>query len=357
MNQPKAIEVRSVSKSFGTFQALKSVSFAIGSNEFFTMLGPSGCGKTTLLRMLAGFESPNDGSILLNGKEVIDIPPHKRHVNTVFQSYALFPHMTLEQNVAYGLENLGWERSRIKARVGEMLERVHMSAMATRKPTQLSGGQRQRIALARALAPGPEVLLLDEPLSALDLKLRQAMRDELRTLQRDTGITFVFVTHDQDEALDMSDRIAVFAASEVQQIGTPTEIYEEPVNRFVADFVGETNFLDVDILETGAGEATVRLPFGLVLTVPANGPVARGRATLSVRPEKINLGDEAHGATFEARVVNKNYMGGYTHYTLDVAGMELRASRRNASREGDTIPMGSTIDAGFVPGAARVLAA
>ncbi|MDX3975206.1 ABC transporter ATP-binding protein [Shinella sp.] len=353
----KAIEVKSVSKSFGTYQALNSVSFDIGGNEFFTMLGPSGCGKTTLLRMLAGFESPNSGSILLNGREVLDIPPHRRRVNTVFQSYALFPHMTLEQNVAYGLENLGWDKARIRSRVGEMLERVHMSAMAKRKPAQLSGGQRQRIALARALAPEPEVLLLDEPLSALDLKLRQAMRDELRTLQRDTGITFVFVTHDQEEALDMSDRIAVLGGGAVQQIGTPTEIYEEPVNRFVADFVGETNFLDVEVLESAAGQATIRTPFGLAITVPAPGHAAKGRATLSVRPEKINLGDQAQGITFEGRITNKNYMGGYTHYTLDVLGTELRASRRNASREGDTIPLGATVPVGFVAGSARVLAA
>ncbi|GLR54817.1 ABC transporter ATP-binding protein [Shinella yambaruensis] len=353
----KAIEVKSVSKSFGTYQALKSVSFDIGSNEFFTMLGPSGCGKTTLLRMLAGFESPDTGSILLTGQEVVAIPPHRRRVNTVFQSYALFPHMTLEQNVAYGLENLGWEKGRIRTRVGEMLERVHMAPMAKRRPAQLSGGQRQRVALARALAPEPEVLLLDEPLSALDLKLRQAMRDELRTLQRDTGITFVFVTHDQEEALDMSDRIAVLGGGEVQQIGTPTEIYEEPVNRFVADFVGETNFLDVEVVETAPGQATVRTPFGVALTVPATGTASRGRATLSVRPEKINLGDQAQGTVFEGRIINKNYMGGYTHYTLDVAGTELRASRRNASREGDAIPLGATVPVGFVAGSARVLAA
>ena len=357
MSKPAAVEVRSVSKNFGVYQALKSVSFEIGTNEFFTMLGPSGCGKTTLLRMMAGFDNPNSGSILLNGREVIDIPPHKRPVNTVFQSYALFPHMTLEQNVAYGLENLGWERARIKARTGEMLERVHMSAMATRKPAQLSGGQNQRIALARALAPEPQVLLLDEPLSALDLKLRQAMRDELRKLQRDTGITFVFVTHDQEEALDMSDRIAVLGAGEVQQIGTPAQIYEEPVNRFVADFVGETNFLDVEILETAAGQATVRTPFGVVLTAPATGRTAKGRATLSIRPEKVNLGDQAKGVLLEGRVVNKNYMGGYTHYTLDVGGTELRASRRNASREGDAVALGSTVQVGFLENSARVLAA
>ena len=357
MSHHPAVEVKSVSKNFGNYQALKSVTFDIGTNEFFTMLGPSGCGKTTLLRMLAGFDSPNSGTILLHGQEVIDIPPHKRHVNTVFQSYALFPHMTLEQNIAYGLENLGWEQGRIRNRVGEMLERVHMSDMARRKPAQLSGGQKQRVALARALAPEPKVLLLDEPLSALDLKLRQAMRDELRKLQRDTGITFVFVTHDQEEALDMSDRIAVLGAGEVQQIGTPAEIYEEPVNRFVADFVGETNFLDVEILETSAGQATVRTPFGLVLTVPATSRVAKGRATLSIRPEKVNLGDQAKGVTLEGQVVNKNYMGGYTHYTLDVGGTELRASRRNASREGDAIALGSTVQIGFTESSARVLAA
>jgi spermidine/putrescine transport system ATP-binding protein len=357
MSKPPAVEVKSVSKNFGNYQALKSVTFDIGTNEFFTMLGPSGCGKTTLLRMLAGFDSPNSGTILLHGQEVIDIPPHKRHVNTVFQSYALFPHMTLEQNIAYGLENLGWEQGRIRNRVGEMLERVHMSDMARRKPAQLSGGQKQRVALARALAPEPKVLLLDEPLSALDLKLRQAMRDELRKLQRDTGITFVFVTHDQEEALDMSDRIAVLGAGEVQQIGTPAEIYEEPINRFVADFVGETNFLDVEILETSAGQATVRTPFGLVLTAPATGRTAKGRATLSIRPEKVNLGDQAKGVTLQGQVVNKNYMGGYTHYTLDVGGTELRASRRNASREGDAIELGSTVQIGFAETSARVLAA
>ena len=357
MSQQTAVEVKSVSKHFGSYQALKSVSFNIGSNEFFTMLGPSGCGKTTLLRMLAGFESPDSGSILLNGREVVDIPPHRRRVNTVFQSYALFPHMTLEQNVSYGLENLGWDKARIRARTGEMLERVHMTPMAKRKPAQLSGGQRQRVALARALAPEPEVLLLDEPLSALDLKLRQAMRDELRKLQRDTGITFVFVTHDQEEALDMSDRIAVLGGGEVQQIGSPTQIYEEPVNRFVADFVGETNFLDVEVLETAAGQATVRTPFGAVVTAPATGATPKGRATLSIRPEKINLGDQAQGVELRGEVVNKNYMGGYTHYTLDVGGTEIRASRRNASREGDTIPVGSTVPVGFIAASARVLAA
>ena len=233
----------------------------------------------------------------------------------------------------------------------------HMSAFANRKPEQLSGGQRQRIALARALAPEPEVLLLDEPLSALDLKLRQAMRDELRTLQRDTGITFVFVTHDQEEALDMSDRIAVLGAGEVQQLGTPSEIYEEPANRFVADFVGETNFVEVEVLDATDTSAKVRTPFGKVITAPASERMALGKATLSIRPEKLNLGDQVHGVGFDASVVNKHYLGGYTHYQLAVGGVEMRASRRNASREGDAIAVGSTVTVGFVEGAARVLAA
>ena len=351
-----AVEVIDVSKSFGAFQALKSVSFAIAVNEFFTMLGPSGCGKTTLLRMMAGFETPDRGRILLNGRDIVDIPPHKRRVNTVFQSYALFPHMTVEQNVAFGLENLGWDKAKVRARVGEMLERVHMQAFAARKPTQLSGGQRQRVALARALAPQPEVLLLDEPLSALDLKLRQAMRDELRTLQRDTGITFVFVTHDQEEALDMSDRIAVLGGGEVQQIGTPSEIYEEPVNKFVADFVGETNFFDIDVLEAANNRATVRTPFGPTITIAAPASVTKGKATLSIRPEKLNLGNQVQGIDFTAQVVHKHYLGGYTHYVLTANGIEIRASRRNASREGDVIAVGSTVHVGFVEASARVLA-
>ncbi len=266
--QGKAVDIKGVSKTFGSYQALKPVSFEIYDNEFFTLLGPSGCGKTTLLRMIAGFEQPSTGEILLRGANIQGLPPHRRRVNTVFQSYALFPHMTLEQNVAFGLENLGWAKERCQARASDMLRLVHMEQFASRKPQQLSGGQRQRIALARALAPEPEVLLLDEPLSALDLKLRQAMRDELRTLQRQTGITFVFVTHDQEEALDMSDRICVLGDGEIQQLGTPDAIYEEPTNRFVADFIGETNFLDADVVAVEGDRATVSVPLGVTLTAP-----------------------------------------------------------------------------------------
>jgi spermidine/putrescine transport system ATP-binding protein len=352
----QAIEVTSVSKRFGDFQALDDVSFTIRENEFFTLLGPSGCGKTTLLRMIAGFETPTKGSIRLFGTAIDTLPPHKRRVNTVFQSYALFPHMTLAQNVAFGLENLGWPKAKREARVAEMLDMVHMAPFAGRKPAQLSGGQRQRIALARALAPAPQVLLLDEPLSALDLKLRQAMRDELRTLQRETGITFVFVTHDQEEALDMSDRIAVMGMGRIQQLGTPGEIYEEPVSRFVADFIGESNFLDGEVIETTGDRARVRTPFGPEIVAAQKGVFGPGPATLSLRPEKIGLEDQATGTLLTGTVVSRNYMGGYTHYTIDTAGVPLRVSRRNAvSHTEESFAIGRPVRVGFEADSVRVL--
>lgn len=355
MARGKAVEVFNVTKRFGDYQALDRVSFTIDENEFFTLLGPSGCGKTTLLRMIAGFETPTEGSISLFGQEIATLPPHKRRVNTVFQSYALFPHMTLAQNIAFGLENLGWEKAKREARVAEMLDLVHMTAFAARKPAQLSGGQRQRIALARALAPEPQVLLLDEPLSALDLKLRQAMRDELRTLQRKTGITFIFVTHDQDEALDMSDRICVLGKGQIQQIGTPAEIYEEPANRFVADFIGETNFMEVEVLSLSADAARVQTPFGMEITAAQKGLTGPGPATLSLRPEKIGLEDQATGTTLKGRIAARNYMGGYTHYTVETAGRSLRVSRRNEGAVSEGYPIGREVTLGFDPANARVL--
>ena len=243
-----AVEARGVTKIFGAGQdgvrALDDVSVAIRQNEFFTLLGPSGCGKTTLLRLIAGFEQPTSGEILLKGKPVEHLPPYQRAVNTVFQSYALFPHMTVAQNIAFGLEMRNEAKEKVGSVVEEMLALVKMTGLGGRRPTQLSGGQQQRVALARALANHPEVLLLDEPLSALDLKLRQEMRSELKNLQRRTGITFVFVTHDQEEALTMSDRIAVMSKGKIQQLGAPLDIYERPVNRFVADFIGDTNFVE-----------------------------------------------------------------------------------------------------------------
>ena len=288
------IEIKNVTKIFAAHSehavtALDRVSLTIGDNEFFTLLGPSGCGKTTLLRLVAGFEYPTDGEVLLFGERLQQLPPQKRPVNTVFQHYALFPHMTVLQNVGFGLKMLGRERNEIYKTSHEMLELVKMQAFANRRPHQLSGGQQQRIALARALAARPKVLLLDEPLSALDLKLRQEMREELKTLQRETGITFVFVTHDQVEALTMSDRIAVMSMGRIQQEGFPTEIYEKPINRFVADFIGETNFLEatIDRIEAEGGVCVLgdeRLELQI-------GDVGRHRVgdgvTLALRPEKI----------------------------------------------------------------------
>jgi spermidine/putrescine transport system ATP-binding protein len=244
-----AIDVRGITKIYNPdsnnpFKALDNISLTINDNEFFTLLGPSGCGKTTLLRLIAGFEQVSGGEIMLFDDEIENLEPNRRPVNTVFQHYALFPHMTVAANVAFGLERLRKPKDEIEATVDRVLTLVKMKHLADRHPNQLSGGQQQRVALARALAPSPKVLLLDEPLSALDLKLRQAMREELKQLQKETGITFVFVTHDQEEALAMSDRIAVRSEGEVLQIGEPTDIYAHPVNRFVADFIGDTNFMD-----------------------------------------------------------------------------------------------------------------
>ena len=292
-----AIELRDVVKRYGAATALHGVSLGIADNEFFTLLGPSGCGKTTLLRLIAGFEDVTAGEILLFGEPIADREPNRRPVNTVFQHYALFPHMTVLDNVAFGLKMKGVGLSARRARAGRMLEMVHLSAFADRMPSQLSGGQQQRVALARALAPEPRVLLLDEPLSALDLKLRQAMRVELKQLQEETGITFVFVTHDQEEALTMSDRIAVMSAGRVQQVGLPREIYEAPVNRFVADFIGETNLLEVAVEAVEGGMARVVLPGGHRLSCPS-ATAAAGRHHLSIRPERVALAPA--GAELEA---------------------------------------------------------
>lgn len=268
-NKQIAIDVRDAVKRYGDFTALKTISLSILDNEFFTLLGPSGCGKTTLLRMIAGFEAVTEGAIYLFGDEIANLPPNKRPVNTVFQNYALFPHMTILDNVAFGLEMRGKSKSEARTKAGEMLELVQLSQFSARKPSQLSGGQQQRVALARALAPQPKVLLLDEPLSALDLKLRKAMQLELKHLQRETGITFIFVTHDQEEALTMSDRIAVMSAGELQQLGSPTDIYEQPHNMFVADFIGETNLLEVSVDAINADRAVCHLGGGHELTCNA----------------------------------------------------------------------------------------
>ncbi|MEK9757224.1 MAG: ABC transporter ATP-binding protein, partial [Paracoccaceae bacterium] len=268
MSKKPAVLVKDAVKRYGDFVALKKINLAIEDNEFFTLLGPSGCGKTTLLRMIAGFEDVSEGEIFLFGQEIDRLPPHKRPVNTVFQNYALFPHMNVRENVAFGLEMLGKPKSEALGRADEMLDLVQLTEFAARKPAQLSGGQQQRVALARALAPQPKVLLLDEPLSALDLKLRKAMQLELKQLQRETGITFIFVTHDQEEALTMSDRIAVMSNGELQQLGAARDIYERPRNRFVADFIGDTNLLEVEVTAVRGPVAQCQIEGKLAVTAP-----------------------------------------------------------------------------------------
>jgi spermidine/putrescine transport system ATP-binding protein len=351
----EVVAVRQVVKRFGPFTALAGVSMGIGHNQFFTLLGPSGCGKTTLLRCIAGFEDVSEGTILLEGRDIARLAPNLRPVNTVFQHYALFPHMTVAENVAFGLKMQGMALDARRKRAGEMLELVHLSAFADRLPSQLSGGQQQRVALARALAPAPKVLLLDEPLSALDLKLRQAMRVELKQLQEDTGITFIFVTHDQEEALTMSDRIAVMSAGQVQQIGSAREIYEAPVNRFVADFIGETNLLPVRVASFAGGMARVVLPGGHQLTCPAAESGPTGTPHVSIRPERMTLVPPGTG-DLDATVDRLIYLGTDLQVLARLAdGTALHLRLQNSARAtppGAGSPIGIVIE----EGAARLLA-
>ena len=347
-----AISVQNVVKAFGqggaAVRALDDVSVDIRQGEFFTLLGPSGCGKTTLLRLIAGFEMPTEGTILLGGADITNLPPNKRPVNTVFQSYALFPHLTVAQNVAFGLQMLGQPATKVKSRTDEMLALVKLDAFADRKVSQLSGGQQQRVALARALAPAPKVLLLDEPLSALDLKLRQAMQIELKRLQTETGITFVFVTHDQEEALTMSDRIAVMSNGKIQQVGTAREIYIHPKNRFVANFIGESNFL------TGAAsDGGLKLGTGEVIAVP--GLKAGGTTTVIVRPEQLRLGAEADGG-LKAKVKTLVYFGTDTHCHLALSdGTEIVARQQSPASGEVGLAEGQSVGIRFADGAVQVV--
>src|SRR6266513_2442327 len=287
-------------KRFGEFTAVDGINLQMPSGEFFSLLGPSGCGKTTSLRMIAGFERPTEGQILLDGVDMAQTPPHKRDVNTVFQNYALFPHLTVEENVAFGLKYQKASKQEIRERVGRALELVQMSQFVRRRPNQLSGGQQQRVALARALILNPKVLLLDEPLGALDAKLRKRLQIELKALQEEVGITFIYVTHDQEEALTMSDRIAVMSQGRVEQVGPPKEIYEEPAPAYVADFLGVSNLMDATA--EGMGEQNrckVRLGESDLLA-GAGEPDARGPVKITIRPERVRL--EEQGTTGSNRV-------------------------------------------------------
>ncbi|HWV85738.1 MAG TPA: ABC transporter ATP-binding protein [Capillimicrobium sp.] len=314
------IALDGVTKRFGDTLAVDDVSLQIPKGSFFAMLGPSGCGKTTTLRMIGGFEDPTSGRVELAGKDVTHAPPYRRDVNTVFQSYALFPHLTIERNVAFGLQQKKVPKAEMRQRVAEALELVHLQGMGHRKPNQLSGGQQQRVALARAIVNRPRALLLDEPLGALDLKLRENMQEELKTLQKSLAITFVLVTHDQGEALSMADRVAVFNEGRIMQVGTPQEIYERPATRFVADFVGSSNVLPPDFVQRYSGQNR----WG------------------SLRPESIRIGPAASGDGVPARLVSTNYLGATTRLVLDAGGLRLHATAPAGARlpaEGEKVTL------------------
>ncbi|MGB3810831.1 MAG: ABC transporter ATP-binding protein [Parvibaculum sp.] len=335
-NDRPIIEIRNVSKIFpGGVKAVDNANIAVGRGEFFALLGPSGCGKTTLLRMLAGFETPTSGEVIIDGHDMSTVAPNKRPVNMVFQSYAVFPHMSVEKNVAYGLRMDGRPRAEIKKRTEEALELVKLGGFGKRMPHEMSGGQRQRVALARALVKRPSVLLLDEPLSALDAKLREAMQLELVRLQQTVGITFVIVTHDQSEALSMANRIAVMNQGTVRQIATPAELYENPKSRFVADFIGRINLMDAK--STRIGDHRVKVTAKIIGDIELAGD-AEGDVALAVRPEKIFVAEtkptDPDIIALRGKVGEVAYYGSFSNVFFDVGtGTPLLADIGNVSRD------------------------
>jgi spermidine/putrescine transport system ATP-binding protein len=363
MADQNAIEIRGVTKYYGYGEyrvaAVHGANLSIRQNEFFTLLGPSGCGKTTLLRLIAGFEFPQEGELALYGDNIAEMPPFRRPINTVFQNYALFPHMSVADNIGFGLKMLGKSKQQIAARVEQMLKLVRMEQFAKRATSQLSGGQQQRVALARALAPSPKVLLLDEPLSALDYKLRKEMQVELKRLQAETGITFVFVTHDQEEALTMSDRIAVMSSGNILQVGSPRDIYDRPADRFVADFIGETNFLKGKIQSLGSNEAVIALNCGVSVIAPAPNAVATGdEVTVMIRPEHARL--IANGSGEKAIVTGPLedivYFGTDTYYNIKLAdGALFTVRQQNRPGEEGSLAKGAPAGATFPANSIRVL--
>jgi spermidine/putrescine transport system ATP-binding protein len=327
------VRLDGLEKHFGDFVAVRGIDLEIAGGEFFSLLGPSGCGKTTTLRMIAGFEAPSAGHILIDGVDVAHTAPHKRPVNTVFQNYALFPFMTVWDNVAFGLKYTTATKAEVRRRVDDALALVEMTARAKQKPLTLSGGQQQRVALARALVLGPKVLLLDEPLGALDAKLRKSLQLQLKALQEGVGITFVYVTHDQEEALTMSDRLAVMAEGRIEQVGSPAEVYQEPLSAYVADFLGVSNLLDVDVLEPGPEGAVVR--YGeITLACHAAEHHAKGPAKAVLRPERIRLlPHEDRGANRVPGMVERCvYLGSTTQVFVRLApGASVQAMVPNTS--------------------------
>jgi spermidine/putrescine ABC transporter ATP-binding subunit len=333
------ISFEGVTKRFGDFTAVNNLSLSIYKREFFALLGASGCGKSTLLRMLAGFETPTSGRILLDGQDLHGIPPYRRPVNMMFQSYALFPHMTVEQNIAFGLKQEGMPKAEIQTRVAEMLKLVKLEQFAKRKPHQLSGGQRQRVALARSVAKRPKVLLLDEPLGALDKKLREETQFELMDLQQNLGLTFVIVTHDQEEAMTMADRIAILDKGEVMQVATPAEVYEAPGSRYVASFVGNINMFEGTIGQKNGSGVYVDVPGEGAILAESGGDIPTGTSVaFAIRPEKISVSRRPEPGlnALEGEIFDIAYLGDMTVFHVKLpSGQVVKASVLNARRVSD----------------------
>jgi putrescine transport system ATP-binding protein len=355
------LRIESVVKRFGGFTAVDKLSLDIRAGEFFALLGPSGCGKTTLLRMLAGFETPDAGRILLNGKDIAHVLPHQRPVNMMFQNYALFPHLNVRDNIAFGLKRARMPRPQIDARVAEMVALVKLEGLEKRKPDQLSGGQKQRVALARSLARRPQVLLLDEPLAALDKKLRESTQAELMELQRRLGMTFIIVTHDQEEAMTVADRIGVMDSGRLEQVATPRQLYEAPASRWIAEFVGDINMIEGQIERAEEHRLTVSTrDAGTIIAAEPRQPFTKATICVAVRPEKIKLSrrgpvSDAPGAIamnrLEGVVTEVNYLGGVTTYKVKLdTGAVLRASMANTARlDMDAYSASQRVTAWFTP--------
>ena len=359
------LRIEGVTKKFGGFRAVDALSLDIRAGEFFALLGPSGCGKTTLLRMLAGFETPDEGRILLNGKDIAQVPPYQRPVNMMFQNYALFPHLNVRDNIAFGLKRAGLPASKIDARVTEMVALVKLDGLEKRKPDQLSGGQRQRVALARSLARRPQLLLLDEPLAALDKKLRESTQLELMELQRRLSLTFIIVTHDQSEAMTMAGRIGVMDAGRLEQVAAPRELYEAPHSRWIAEFVGDINLLEgkVETVKEDHPTTTRRLAIataqaGTIYVAEPRQPLTKANLCVAIRPEKVKL-SRRPPASDDARAINRlegvvtdvSYLGGITSYKVKLdGGAVLRSSMANTARlDFDAYSLGQRVVAWFSP--------
>ncbi|MEA2895070.1 MAG: putrescine transport system ATP-binding protein [Bradyrhizobium sp.] len=355
------LRIDAVVKRFGGFTAVDKLSLDIRAGEFFALLGPSGCGKTTLLRMLAGFETPDAGNILLNGKDIAQVLPHQRPVNMMFQNYALFPHLSVRDNIAFGLKRAGMPRPQIASRVAEMVALVKLEGLEKRKPDQLSGGQKQRVALARSLARRPQVLLLDEPLAALDKKLRESTQAELTELQRRLGMTFIIVTHDQEEAMTVADRIGVMDSGRLEQVATPRQLYEAPASRWIAEFVGDINMLEGQIENSGEHRLTISTrDAGTIIAAAPRQPLSKTTICVAIRPEKVKLsrrGPVSDGAgaipmnRLEGVVTEVNYLGGVTTYKVKLdTGAVLRASMANTARlDMDAYNASQRVTAWFTP--------